>query len=147
MTKKLLLLIACVFLSKSVIAQEMYLSISGKNSSVNSGDTRHQYDIWLKPEQASQNGNIQIFDAGYGGAVDFITENGVTTSTTFSLYRFDDLYSYTNGVASPKSGVPTPISTLTAKDEERFKTRWVSLNDNPISGGGNGYVIRVTTDD
>ena len=147
MTKKLLLLIACVFLSKSVIAQEMYLSISGKNSSVNSGDTRHQYDIWLKPEQASQNGNIQIFDAGYGGAVDFITENGVTTSTTFSLYRFDDLYSYTNGVASPKSGAATPISTLTAKDEERFKTRWVSLNDNPISGGGNGYVIRVTTDD
>lgn len=146
MTKKLLLLFICIFFSKSVFAQEMYFSISGQGSSLISGDTRHQYDIWLKPEQASQAGNIQIFDAGFGGAVDFITDNGVTTTTTFTLYRFDDLYSYTNGIASPKSGTPAPISSLTAKDEERFKTRWVSLNTAPVTPGGNGYIVRVTSD-
>ncbi len=145
MLKKVVLV--AVLLASSVVgyAQEMYLSISGSNVAVASGDDRHQYDIWIKPESASVDGSIQIFDAGLGGAVDLITQNRANTRTRFSVYSFDDLYTQNGNSLTAKTNDASVISELETANEERFKNRWVPLSN--ISSSGNGYIIRVTTDD
>ncbi|HBZ37335.1 MAG TPA: hypothetical protein DEO59_02275, partial [Balneola sp.] len=74
MIKRLTLVLTFLLISLPVFAQEVYLSISGKSSSIISGDSRHQYDIWIKPVETAQNGKIEIFDAGLGGSVDIVTQ-------------------------------------------------------------------------
>ncbi len=145
MYRKIVLI--AVLLSLSVIgyAQEMYFSISGTNVAVASGDTRNQYDIWIKPMAGSVDGSIQIFDAGLGGAVDLITQNDANTTTTFSVYNFDEVYSLNGNSVTPKTTNSTSISSLETTSEERFKNRWVPLTQ--VSPAGNGYIIRVSTND
>ena len=132
-------------LSFSGFAQEVYMSISGKSVYIQSGDNRHQYDIWIKPAEHSGNGSLQIYDAGLGGAVDLVTQESANTATTFRLYNFDDLYEVNGNSLDSKSGTPGELNTLTANNEERFKNRWVPLAD--LKGSGNGYIVRVTTDE
>ncbi len=146
MLKKLLLLGLGSLLLTSLNAQEVYLSISGQNSTAPSGDSRHQYDIWLKPESASS-AFIQIFDAGFGGNVDFDNQNAIKTTTSFYLYRFDDLFTYDGETVIPTGNNPDPVATLQTQDEERFKTRWVDLNESALRGSGNGFILRVATDE
>ncbi len=132
-------------MSFSGFAQEVYMSISGKSVYIQSGDNRHQYDIWIKPAEQSGNGSLQIYDAGLGGAVDLVTKDSTITTTTFRLYNFDDIYQVNGNSLDSKSSAPVELNALTAKNEERFKNRWVPLAD--VQGNGNGYIIRVTTDD
>ena len=145
MIKRLTLVLTFLLISLPVFAQEVYLSISGKSSSIISGDSRHQYDIWIKPVETAQNGKIEIFDAGLGGSVDIVTQNGANTSTSFSLYSFDDLYSIENGSLISKGSTANTITQLTTQNEERFKNRWVALSD-VNNANENGYIIRVTSD-
>lgn len=145
MIKRLTIVLTLLFISHSVFAQEIYLSISGKNTIVKSGDSRNQYDIWVKPGGGAQNGKLEIFDAGLGGAVDVVTDNGVTTSTTFSVYPFDELYGIENGRLRSKANPQNLLTSLTTGTEERFRNRWVSISDvNPTTE--NGFVVRVTAD-
>lgn len=146
MFKRFLLVNTFLLVYTAAFAQEMYLSISGQNVSVQSGDSRNQYDIWIKPVDGNTNGNLQIYDAGLGGAVDLIPNNIAYTSTTFQLFSFDDLYTERGHSVVPKADANEFITQLVAKDEERFKNRWVPLSD--ISGSsGNGYIVRVSTDE
>jgi hypothetical protein len=64
-------------------AQDVYLSISGKKAPFDSGEDRHQYDFWVKPDGNASNGILQIYDAGLGGSVDLVRNNNATTNTTF----------------------------------------------------------------
>lgn len=145
MIKRLIIVLTLLFISHSILAQEVYLSISGKNSTIKSGDTRNQYDIWIKPTDVAQNGKLEIFDAGLGGAVDIVTQNGVPTSTTFSVFPFDELYAIENGKLSSKANPTNQLSSLTTGVEERFKNRWVALS-NISTASKNGFIVRVTTD-
>jgi PKD repeat protein len=145
MIKRLTLVLTFLFISLPVFAQEVYLSISGKSSSIVSGDSRHQYDIWIKPDGSAQNGKIEIFDAGLGGSVDIVTQNGANTNTSFTLFSFDDLYSIESGSLISKTNTTERITQLTTRNEERFKNRWVALSD-INSSSENGYIVRVTTD-
>ncbi|RNC85546.1 MAG: PKD domain-containing protein [Balneola sp.] len=145
MFKRITLVIAFFVSGFSGYSQEMYLSISGQNVDIQSGDNRHLYDIWIKPGANAQNGSLQIFDAGLGGAVDLITQEDANTVTTFELFRFDELYRTTGNSVATLSGSPTAQNSLVTKSEERFKNRWVPLAD--ISPGPNGYIVRVTTDE
>ncbi|MFY0698456.1 MAG: PKD domain-containing protein [Balneola sp.] len=145
MIKRLTLVLTLLFVSHSILAQEVYLSISGRSTSIVSGDSRNQYDIWIKPSGTPQNGKIEIFDAGLGGAVDIVTQNGANTSTSFSLFPFDELYSIENGTLRSKSNPSNRVTQLSTQNEERFKNRWVALSDIDNTSS-NGYIIRVSTD-
>src|SRR5690554_5607681 len=144
MIKRLTLIVSLLIIANSAAAQEMYFSISGKGTNVLSGDTRHQYDIWIKPAKDAPNGSLQIFDAGLGGVVDVITNNTGNTTTTFQLFTFDGVYSIAGPSVKAKNAPPTPITQLVTNTEERFKNRWVTLNDISSANEG-GYVIRVST--
>lgn len=145
MYKRIVLFITILFSFNIGYAQEMYLSISGRNVAIESGDSRHSYDIWIKPTLGSLNGSLQIFDAGLGGAVDLITQEDANTVTTFQLFSFDDVFVPNGNSVTTKSGIPTPLTELTAKNEERFRNRWVTLSD--ITSTTNGFLVRVTTDE
>lgn len=126
-------------------AQELYLTISGTQSNFNSGDSRSQYDIWIKPGNNASNAKVQIFDAGLGGRADYRTINGTSnTTTTYRLYSFEDLYSVSSNNPVKKDVSATPVQSLTAQSEDRFINKWVDLGE--ISDQGNGYILRVTTD-
>ncbi len=145
MYKRITLVIAFFVSGFSGYSQEMYLSISGQNVDIQSGDNRNLYDIWIKPGPNAQNGSLQIFDAGLGGAVDLITQEEANTETTFELFRFDDVYRTTGNTVATLSGSPTSQNSLVTKSEERFRNRWVPLAD--ITPGANGYIVRVSTDE
>lgn len=144
MIKRLTLIVSLLIIANSVAAQEMYFSISGKGTNILSGDTRHQYDIWIKPAKDAPNGSLQIFDAGLGGAVDVITANTGNTTTTFQLFTFDGVYSIVGPSVKAKNDSQAPITQLVTNAEERFRNRWVSLSD-ISSANEDGYVIRVST--
>ncbi len=146
MLKRLTLVLTVLFISSSAFAQEIYLSVSGKGTNVLSGDSRHEYNIWIKPEANAPDARLQIFDAGLGGAVDVVTQNNAFTTTTFTLFPFDQVYSIENGGLRSKANPSETVATLSTKNEERFRNRWVSLSDID-SQSENGYVIRVTTDE
>jgi PKD repeat protein len=145
MLKKIVLVAVLIATSGVSFAQEMYLSISGSGVAVASGDDRNQYDIWIKPQTGAQDGSIQIFDAGLGGAVDLITQGQANTSTSFAVYSFDDVYTQNGNSVNPKSFDGPALNELQTRNEERFRNRWVPLSN--ISTAGNGYIIRVTTDE
>jgi len=145
MLKKIVLVAVLTASSFSGYAQEMYLSISGTNVAVASGDTRNQYDIWIKPVSGAQNGSIQIFDAGLGGAVDLIARESANTSTNFEVFSFDDLYVQNGNSVSNRNADASALSNLVTRNEERFRNRWVPLSN--VSATGNGYIIRVSADE
>lgn len=127
-------------------AQELYLTVSGTQSNFSSGDSRSQYDIWIKPGDNVPKGRLQIFDAGLGGRADFRTINNTpNTSTTYRLYSFDDLYSLSSNNPVEKNQSATSNESLTAQNEDRFINEWVDLGE--ISDQDNGYILRVTADD
>ena len=145
MIKIIVQLVLILAMSGASFAQEMYLSISGSGVEVESGDNRNQYDIWIKPESDdSLEGYIQIFDAGLGGAVDLITQGIANTSTNFSIFEFNDLYSIDGNTLTSKNFNGSAISSIKTKNEERFKNRWIPLSK--INSISNGYIIRVSTD-
>lgn len=145
MYKRIILVASFLLLSNIANAQEMYLSISGKNVAIESGDNRNQYDIWIKPMSGAQSASLQIFDAGLGGAVDLITNEDANTVTTFQLFNFDDTYTENENSVIQKNNASTPSIELITKSEERFKNRWVSLSN--VEATGNGFIVRVTTDE
>ncbi|WP_428236672.1 PKD domain-containing protein [Gracilimonas sp.] len=126
-------------------AQDMFLSISGQNTEFKSGDNRHQYDIWIKPDADAPKAMLQLFDAGIGGTIDQITTTNANTTTTYRIYPFDELYSFSDNQITEKSGSSSDLETLSVMNEERFKGRWINLfvlNEEVE----NGFIVRVTAD-
>ncbi len=146
MIKRLALVTTFLLFSASAFAQEIYLSVSGKGSTVLSGDSRHQYDIWIKPEANAPASKLEIFDAGLGGAVDVVNQNTSVTKTTYTLLPFSEAYNIENGALRSRANPSNQLTTLETTNEERFKNRWVSLAD-LSSSSENGYIIRISTDD
>lgn len=126
-----------------VQGQDVYLSISGQNVQFLSGDDRHQYDIWIKPEAEADSSILQVYDAGLGGAVDLITSRS-NTQTTYRVFPFENGFNINGENIEETEASGDPITTLITQNEERYKNRWVNLHElSPHSE--NGYLIRVTT--
>ncbi|MDR9416906.1 MAG: PKD domain-containing protein, partial [Gracilimonas sp.] len=138
------LLFILIFLSGNfTYAQDVYLSISGQNTRFLSGDDRHEYDIWIKPEAGADSSILQVYDAGLGGAVDLITRRS-NTETLYQIFSFDEKYELSPSGVQPVENVSEPSSTLLVQNEERFKNRWVPLTE-LSPGSNNGYLLRVST--
>ncbi len=137
------MLMACPFIS--VQSQDLFLSISGKSNEFRSGDTRHEYDIWIKPESDARKAFLQVYDAGINGDIDQITTTNANTTTTFWLYKFNDLYSLNNGRPVKKNEPAVAVDTLRAKDEDFYKKRWEEFSE-ILPDSENGFIVRVTTD-
>ncbi len=140
------ILFILILFAHAAHAQDVYLSISGEKAPYDSGEDRHQYDFWIKAGTNATGGILQIYDAGLGGAVDLVRSNKATTNTTFSVFNFNEAYSYSSGSLSAKSSLPVPAVSLVTADEERFKNRWVPLTD-LSHAQKDGYLVRVTADD
>lgn len=145
MISRVLLFSAFIFCwNANALAQDVYLSISGTEAPFDSGDELHQYEFWVKPGSDAAPGNIQIYDAGLGGAVDLFRDNELVTETTFSIFHFDEVYAFNEGKLEPKSTAPAPIKSLTTSTEERYKNRWVSFSEIDHQSSENGFLIRVS---
>ncbi|MBD3615986.1 MAG: PKD domain-containing protein [Gracilimonas sp.] len=132
----------CVF---PVKAQELYLTVAGKQSELVSDHSPEQYDIWIKPGDNAGNAILQIYDAGLGGRADNQTiTNSPNTATTFRLYSFDDVYLSTSNTPVKKRTSSSPIKTLTTRNEENYIDQWVDFTD--ITNRENGFILRVTVD-
>ena len=126
-------------------AQELYFSISGQDVQVESGDNSHVYEYWIVPKLDANPVTLQIFDAGIGGVADVISNQDQTVATTYQLYPFDSRYNYQEGnLTSINEGSASLLVETTAKSENQFKDRWVSLADLDASEYENGFLLRVS---
>lgn len=132
-------------------AQEVYFSISGKSTTVTSGDRLGQYDYWFRPAPGvdiPRQATVEIFDAGLGGFADVIAGQP-NTRTTYSLHPFRDLYEKGDREIrrSAAGSRFQPLAQETAFTESRFLNRWVpffTLNEQ--QGSAEGFIMRVETD-
>lgn len=143
-------ILTCILIltTGTATAQEIYFSISGKRVRVASGDSRGQYDIWLRPitDTASQSQiTVDVYDAGLGGFTDLVYEAN-DTYTTFELYRFTQLYRLDGTRVKPLTDAEVPFQGITAGSESRYINRWVPFFQLPTDSP-EGWVIRVTTDE
>lgn len=138
------------FLPLHASAQEVYLSISGRDATVDSGDQLHQYDFWIRPPDgtaASTNVRLEVFDAALGGHGDLVFDG--TTRTTYELIPFREMYRKEDQRIVRVSDEGRLLSSETLLDESRFNNRWVSLFH--IGDGGQvaledeGFVLRIRT--
>ncbi len=131
-------------------AQEVYLSISGKDAFVDSGDIIHQYDFWIRPPQGDASVSsvrLEVFDAALGGHGDLVFDG--TTRTTYELIPFRDLYRKEEQRIVRVSDEGRLLASETLHDESRFNNRWVSLfqlgEDELQVRDDQGYILRVHT--
>ena len=131
-------------------AQEVYLSISGRDAFVDSGDQLHQYDFWIRPldtVSADSDIRLEVFDAALGGHGDLIFGN--TTRTTYELLPFRDLYRKEEQRIVPVSEESRLLQSETVHNESRFTNRWVSLfhfgQEGQTAFEEEGYILRVRT--
>ncbi|AXJ01774.1 PKD repeat-containing protein [Cyclonatronum proteinivorum] len=148
----LITLLILMGLSANAMAQEVYFSISGKSTTVSSGDRLGQYDYWLRPAPGvdiPRPATVEIFDAGLGGFADVIAGQP-NTRTTYSLHTFRNLYEKgTREIRrSATSGRFQPLDQQTTFTESRFLNRWVpffTLQEQEAST--EGFIMRVETDE
>ncbi len=136
------LLAAVAVAGHTLFAQEVFLSVSGKQALFReTGDNSHQYDFWIKPEGNAAAAALHLFDAGLGGVADIVLGTA-ETNTTFELIPFDALYSYANGTLTVTAATAKPQVRLTALDEQQYYNRWkkfATLDPSPK----NGWILRV----
>lgn len=146
-----LLAVLTVSLAINVHAQEVYFSISGKSTTVTSGDRTGQYDYWFRPAPGVDlpgPATVEIFDAGLGGFADVIAGEP-NTRTTYTLHPFADLYAKGDREIRPRTtaGFFQPLRAETAFTESRFLNRWVPFfNLIESEGSAEGFIMRVETD-
>jgi len=128
-------------------AQELYLAVSGESVTSASGDDIHSYDIWLKPHENAQMALLQIFDASLGGPADMISQGKANTNTTFEVFKFDEVYQYTNNtVRKAEHNSSEPLFSFTAFNEVELVNKWTNLFDRTLEASENGYILRVSAD-
>jgi len=128
----------------SIFAQEVYLSVSGRNVRVASGDPVGQYDFWIRPLQGTGTQNpirIEVYDAALGGFSDLIFD-GPNTPTTYSLFDADALYDITPQSIRAANRSSEASASVTVLNETRYENRWVSMFQTE-EASGNGWILRV----
>ena len=126
-------------------AQDVFSSISGINApSAVTGETRHQYDFWIKPEAGARQAWLQLFDPGLGGIADIKTGSANTT-TLYEVFPFDSVYSNPDQ-PQVRSSIPlTPVYSLRTLDEEVYQDRWSAVGELDAVRSANGWIVRVRT--
>lgn len=131
-------------------AQEVYLSISGRDAFVDSGDQLHEYDFWIRPLDTVSPGSdirLEVFDAALGGHGDLVFGN--TTRTSYELFSFRELYRKEDQRIVPVSEEGRLLQSETVHNESRFLNRWVSLfhfgKEEQTGFEQEGYILRVRT--
>ncbi|MDX2128618.1 MAG: PKD domain-containing protein [Chloroherpetonaceae bacterium] len=146
----LLLLLALQFFGVHAAAQEVFMSISGTTASTISGVDERQYDYWFKPSQTANNATIRIFDAGISKNSFDVIYGAMDTRTTFSLYRFSDLYEITPEGVRPKPDSlvkASPLKVLTVADEQQYRNRWAEFSRISKGDSPEGFIVRASTKD
>ena len=126
-------------------AQEIYLSISGKDVTVDSGDLKGEYDFWIRPlgdHIPESSVELEIFDAALGGHGDLIFDG--TTTTTYEILPFSDLYRKEEQSIVRIRDEGQILQSETVLDESRFHNRWVKMFDLG-SDEDQGYILRIQT--
>ncbi len=126
-------------------AQEVYLSISGKDAIVDSGDLKGEYDFWIRPlgdHNPESPVRLEIFDAALGGHGDLVFDGSV--ETTYEIIPFSELYRKEEQSIVRISDEGRVLQSETVLDQSRFHNRWVSMFDIG-TGEEMGYVLRVRT--
>lgn len=125
----------------SVSAQEIYLSVAGKNAPITSGNYT-ALELWIKPNTTSPNIDVELFDGSLSSQPDIIvgTPNMVTT---YDLYRAKDYFENDGKTRKP---YPKPSYSISLTNEVEYAKRWVSLgklkNNETF-----GYIIVVRVSD
>lgn len=144
----ILTLVLLTTLTGSTLAQEVYLSVSGRNVRVASGDPTGQYDFWIRPLQTNAvlaPIRLEVYDAALGGFSDLIIE-GANTTTTYALFEADALYDIGAQSIVLANRSANELSSVTVMDETRYENRWVSMFTTAESAG-NGWILRVSAGD
>ncbi len=143
-------ILTLMLLPMHAFAQEIYLSISGRDAFVDSGDILHQYDFWIRPPAGTSTATpvrLEIFDAALGGHGDLVFSG--TTRTTYELIPFTDLYRKEEQRIVPVSEVGNILAYENLHNESRFNNRWVSifqLGEEILQiPDDQGYILRVRT--
>jgi PKD repeat protein len=143
----LILLFGCLLFSVNTsFAQEVYLSISGQNVTVDSGDKKGLYDVWIRPksQQAIDSPlSVEVYDAGLGGFSDLVYDPS-RTATTYALYSAGSLYQFSSAQITKRNVTPDSVDQVVVIDETRFLNRWVTLFSKE-SAPEEGFILRIST--
>ena len=140
----ILLLTLAVFTVSSLNAQEVYLSISGSKASGLSGNNLTSNDYWIVPGTNSGTSQLSVFDAALAGSADVI-QTARNTSTTYSLYRFEQIYRKNGNEFTEVKEKSAPVFSVTVLDEPIYANRWVDLTQ--ININPDGWILRVSVSD
>jgi len=123
-------------------AQEFSLSISGKSSSSLSGAARDYFDYWIKPHAGARSAAIRIYDASILPQTGDVIYGKIDTKTSFELFRFSDLYAFSDKRLTPKpADEAKPLASLSVLDEEQYRKRWTLFAQ--VEPDSLGYIVRV----
>lgn len=145
MLRFLLLTLLLISFSKAS-AQEVYFSISGQSSKIESGEKKGVYDLWIKPKTNTSTiiPKFEIYDAGMGGFADVVFREA-NTVTSYKVYPFSALYTVNDSTILANGGQTEALQTVEVRNEQKFKNRWVDLLQ--ISQASvSGWILRVETD-
>lgn len=135
-----------LFSVNTSFAQEVYLSISGQNVTVDSGDKRGLYDVWIRPKSPLAIDfplAVEIYDAGLGGFSDLVYDPS-RTATTYALYPAGSLYQFSSTQITKIYGIADSVDQVVVIDETRFLKRWVTLFSKE-SAPEEGFILRIST--
>jgi hypothetical protein len=123
-------------------AQEFSLSVSGKSSSGLSGAARNYFDYWIKPHAGTRSAAIRIYDASILPQTGDVIYGKIDTKTSFELFRFSDLYAFSDKRLTPKpADEAKPLASLSVLDEEQYRKRWTLFAQ--VEPDSLGYIVRV----
>ncbi len=123
-------------------AQEFSLSVSGKSSSSLSGAARDYFDYWIKPHAGARSAAIRIYDASILPQTGDVIYGKIDTKTSFELFRFSDLYVFSDKRLTPKpADEAKPLASLSVLDEEQYRKRWTLFAQ--VEPDSLGYIVRV----
>lgn len=131
------ILLAYVLSVPSLYAQDLFIAVSGNEND----EALQTIDLWIQPEGNVSQGVVQIFDAATGSQTDLISGNA-STSTSFELYNFDELYRIADGRPVKRTSDGNPLQALRVQNESSYANSWQNLST--ISESQNGYILRVS---
>ena len=112
----------------SVIAQEVYFSISGRSTThyLRRPDQPVRLLVSSGRRGAGIPGLLRLkyLTPGLGGFAD-VLQGQPSTVTTFQLYPFDSLYELDRRAITPSESAATALESVSAAAEDRFLNRWV----------------------
>jgi PKD repeat protein len=125
--------------------QDVFSSISGVNAPATlSGETKHQYDLWIRPTAGATRAWLQLFDPGLGGSADLITGTANTT-TLYEVFPFDSVCSNPDQPQIRSTSSGAPVYSLRTLDEQAYIDRWIAVGELDAAKSPHGWIVRVRT--